>query len=42
VRAGLRESLRALLDLDYDSLLFAHGDPFIGGAKAALREFTSR
>ncbi len=42
VRAGLRESLRSLLELDFDSLLFAHGDPLIGGAKAALHEFTSR
>ena len=39
VRAGLRESLRRLLDLDFDHLLFAHGNPLIGGGKAALREF---
>jgi hypothetical protein len=39
VRAGLRESLRGLLDLDFDHLLFAHGEPLIGGAQAALREF---
>jgi len=39
VRAGLRESLHALLDLDFDSLLFAHGEPLIGGGEAALREF---
>jgi hypothetical protein len=39
VRAGLRESLRGLLDLDFDNLLFAHGDPLIGGGGAALREF---
>ena len=39
VRVGLRESLRRLLDLDFDHLLFAHGDPLIGGGKAALREF---
>ena len=39
VRAELRESLRRLLDLDFDHLLFAHGDPLIGGGKAALREF---
>ena len=42
VRAGLRESLRRLLDLDFDSLLFAHGEPLIGGGKAALREFVAR
>jgi hypothetical protein len=38
VRAGLRESLRGLLDLDFDNLLFAHGEPLVGGAKAAMRE----
>ena len=41
VRAGLRESLRRLLDLDFDSLLFAHGEPLIGGGRAALREFVA-
>ena len=39
VRAGLRESLRRLLDLDFDSLLFAHGEPLIGGGRATLQEF---
>jgi hypothetical protein len=39
VRAGLRESIRALLDLDFDNLLFAHGEPLIGGGKTAIREF---
>ncbi len=39
VKAGLRESYRGLLDLDFDSLLFAHGDPLIGGGKEALRRF---
>jgi len=39
VRVGLRESLRRLLELDFDSLLFAHGEPLIGGGRAALREF---
>lgn len=42
VRAGLRESLRRLLDLEFDHLLFAHGDPLIGGGKRALREFVDR
>ena len=42
VRARLRESLRRLLDLDFDHLLFAHGDPLIGGGKRALREFVDR
>jgi glyoxylase-like metal-dependent hydrolase (beta-lactamase superfamily II) len=35
----LRAAYRALLDLDFDTLLVAHGDPVVGGAKAALREF---
>jgi hypothetical protein len=39
VRARLRESLHGLLELDFDNLLFAHGEPLIGGGKAALREF---
>ena len=43
VRRGLRESLRAMLDLDldFDSLLFAHGEPLIGGGRIALREFVA-
>jgi hypothetical protein len=39
VKRGLRESYSRLLDRDFDSLLFAHGDPVIGGGKQALREF---
>ncbi|HEY3192775.1 MAG TPA: hypothetical protein VGJ61_08335 [Solirubrobacterales bacterium] len=39
VRAGLREAYAGLLDRDFDSLLFAHGDPIIGGGKRALGEF---
>ena len=41
VRAGLRDSLRRLLDLDFDSLLFAHGEPLIDGGRSALREFVA-
>jgi len=41
VRSRLRESLRGLLDLDFDSLLFAHGEPLIGGGKVALYEFVA-
>jgi hypothetical protein len=41
VRAGLCESLRGLLDLEFDNLLFAHGEPLIGGGKVALREFVA-
>jgi hypothetical protein len=39
VKRGLREALRRLLDLEFDSLLFAHGDPLLGGGREALREF---
>jgi hypothetical protein len=39
VKRGLRESFRRLLEHDFDSLLFAHGAPLVGGGKAALREF---
>jgi hypothetical protein len=39
VQTGLRESLRELLDLDFDNLLFAHGEPLAGRGKAALHEF---
>jgi hypothetical protein len=39
VKAGLREAYAQLLDRDFDSLLFAHGDPLVGGGKDALRRF---
>jgi hypothetical protein len=39
VRAGLREALRRLHDLEFDSLLFAHGDPLIGDGREALGDF---
>jgi hypothetical protein len=39
VKAGLRASYRRLLDRDFDHLLLAHGAPWIGGAKQALRDF---
>ena len=35
----LAESLEELLDLDFDTLLFAHGEPIVGEAKQALRDF---
>jgi hypothetical protein len=41
VRAALRESLRGLLELDFDNLLFAHGEPLIGDGRTALREFVA-
>jgi glyoxylase-like metal-dependent hydrolase (beta-lactamase superfamily II) len=41
-KAGLRDAYRRLLALDFDVLLLAHGDPVVGGAQQALREFVER
>lgn len=41
-KAGLRDAYRRLLALDFDVLLLAHGDPVVGGARQALREFVER
>ena len=43
IRADIKASFRRILDEghDFDSLLFAHGEPLLGGAKEALREFCS-
>ena len=38
-KRGLREAYTRLLDLDFDMLLLAHGDPIVGGDRDALREF---
>jgi hypothetical protein len=38
-KRGLRDAYRRLLDLDFDLLLLAHGDPVVGGARGALRSF---
>ena len=38
-KAGLKQSYRRLLDREFDHLLLAHGWPWIGGGKQALREF---
>ena len=35
----LAQSLEQLLDVDFDTLLFAHGEPIVGDAKQALRDF---
>jgi glyoxylase-like metal-dependent hydrolase (beta-lactamase superfamily II) len=37
VKRRVRERCAALLDEDFEHLLFAHGDPLIGGGPAALR-----
>ena len=39
VKRGLRAALRRLLERDFDHLLFAHGEPLVGGGKEALRDF---
>lgn len=41
-KARLREAYRRLLDLDFDRLLLAHGDPIVHGAKDALSAFVER
>ena len=38
-KRGLCEAYRRLLDLDFDVLLLAHGEPVVGGARDALRAF---
>jgi glyoxylase-like metal-dependent hydrolase (beta-lactamase superfamily II) len=38
-KAGLRAAYGRLLELDFDTLLLAHGEPFVGDGKQALREF---
>jgi hypothetical protein len=30
-----------LLELEFDCLLLAHGEPLVGGGKRALREFVA-
>jgi glyoxylase-like metal-dependent hydrolase (beta-lactamase superfamily II) len=40
-KRGLLESFRRLLDVDFDILLFAHGEPIVDGAKDALRGLVS-
>ena len=39
VKRGIVASIKRLLDLRFDHLLFAHGEPWIGGGRAALRAF---
>jgi glyoxylase-like metal-dependent hydrolase (beta-lactamase superfamily II) len=41
VKRGLHDSLRALLDRDFDGLLFAHGDPLLDGGRRALEQFVA-
>lgn len=39
VKKGLRDVFLGHLERDFDHLLFAHGKPWIGGARAGLRRF---
>jgi hypothetical protein len=39
VKRGLKQQLQTLLERDFDHLLFAHGDPIVGGGKRVLRDF---
>jgi hypothetical protein len=41
-REGLRSAYRRLCELDFDHLLLAHGDPFVGDGRDALRAFAAR
>ena len=42
VKAGLRTVYQRLADaLEFDHLLLAHGEPWIGGAREALRRFAA-
>jgi glyoxylase-like metal-dependent hydrolase (beta-lactamase superfamily II) len=38
-KRALAQSLEQLLDVDFDTLLFAHGEPIVGDGKQALRDF---
>lgn len=39
VKTALYDAYRGLLERDFDTLLFAHGEPLSGGGFAALKEF---
>ena len=34
--------VRGLLERDFEHLLFAHGEPLVGGGKSALRDFVAK
>src|SRR4051812_49382274 len=42
IKSGLTVSFRRLLELDFDGLLLAHGEPVVPGGKEALLEFAER
>jgi hypothetical protein len=41
-KQGLRRAYRGLLELDFDRLLLAHGDPITADGKEALRQFAGQ
>ncbi|HMC50508.1 MAG TPA: hypothetical protein VKH20_07665 [Solirubrobacterales bacterium] len=41
VKAKIRERCTALLDERFEHLLFAHGDPLVGGGRPALQAFAA-
>lgn len=41
VKRRVREALEPMLDRDFDTLLFAHGDPLVGGGRRALERFVA-
>jgi hypothetical protein len=42
VKVAIKEALGRLLDQPFDSVLFAHGSPIVGGGKDALRRFVEQ
>jgi hypothetical protein len=40
-KRALKAAYRRLLSLDFDHMIFAHGEPWIGGAKRALASFAA-
>jgi hypothetical protein len=42
VKSALKDSLRGLLERDFEHLLFAHGEPLVGGGKSALADFVGK
>jgi hypothetical protein len=42
IKRGLKAAYARLLSLEFDHLILAHGLPWIGGAREALREFVER
>ena len=41
VKRRVREALEPMLERDFDTLLFAHGDPLVGGGRQALERFVA-